>query len=253
VRCGTVDDRYGRTVGDCDVVVFNEHWFPFIKAGAAEVSRKFHFPIEGVYSVIEIKSSLNFEALDDAMRKLVACQRLHRPTAPGNRITENRWISGCPHSVSNPLYTAVFAVGLSSGTSFEDLISRFFAISKRLERHEVVRSLCVLGEGAVTWGVKEPSESKAATFSRDYDKPIHPVFHRKDALGSAFYPFANDLLLSLYHSILAPEDLQTKYGLNRHAVKVPKDSEVSLPPGKPPQVRDPEDPHNPWTDESAGD
>lgn len=246
VRCGAIDDRYGRTAGDCDVVVFNEHWFPFIRAGAAEVSRKFHFPIEGVYSVIEIKSSLSFAVLDDAMSKLVACNRLHRPNTPGNRITENRSITGCPHSVANPLYTAIVAVSLAPNISFEEVINRFFAVCKKLQRHEVVRSLCVLGEGTVTWGVREPNESKPATFSRDYDKPIHPMYHRKDKIGSAFHPFANDLLLNLYHSLLAPEDLQTKYGLNKHAIKVPINADVCLPPSDPPQVRDPENPENPW-------
>src|SRR5262245_47719400 len=73
VHCGVVNDRYGRTVGDCDVVIFNELWFPFIRSGAAEASRRFHFPVEGVYGVLEIKSSLDYTSLDEAMAKLVAC------------------------------------------------------------------------------------------------------------------------------------------------------------------------------------
>jgi hypothetical protein len=243
---GTINDRYGKTAGDCDVVLFNEYWFPFIKTGATEVSRKIHFPIEGVYSVLEIKSKMNFDTLDEAMKKLVTCHRLHRSTTPGNRVTENRWVSSCPHSVANPLFTGVVAAGLSPEISFEDVINRFFAISKQLLRSEVVRSLCVLGEGAVTWGVRVDGEVKPARFRDDYEKPIFPIFHRRDTLGSAFYPFVSELLLSLYHCLLAPEDLQAKYGLYKHAIKVPCQGEVSLPPGEMPMVRDPEDPYNFW-------
>ncbi len=244
VRCGTINDRYGRTAGDCDVVIFNEHWFPFIKTGASELSRKLHFPIESVYSAIEIKSSLNFNTLDEAMRKLVTVHRLHRPVTPGNRITENRWVSGCPHSVSNPLYSAIIAVGLSPGTRFEDIVNRFYTICKSLERHNVIRSLCVLGEGCVTWAFKEGSESKSATFTCDYDKHIYPVFHHKDSLGCAFYPVANDLLSSLCRSLLAPEELQLKYGLNNYTVSIPCNDDISLPPSKPPRTKDPEDPYD---------
>ncbi|MFN7140276.1 MAG: DUF6602 domain-containing protein [Limisphaerales bacterium] len=242
VRCGSIDDRYGRTAGDCDVVIFNDHWFPFIRAGAAEISRNCHFPIEGVYSVIEIKSSLSFSILDDAMSKRVACSRLHRPITPKNRITENRSGVECSHSVVNPLYTAVVAVGLAPKITFEDVINRFFLLCKKLQRHEVVRSLCVLGEGTVTWGVRGPNEWQPAMFVDDYDKPIFPTYHQKDSIGSALYPFANDLLLNLWQSLLSPENLQTKYGLGKSSVKTPKNPDVCLLPGEAPQFRDPENP-----------
>lgn len=243
VRCGVLDDRYGRTVGDCDVVIFNELWFPFIKAGASEVSRRFHFPIEGVYAVLEVKTSLDYDSLDDAMSKLVACHRLHRPTTPANRVTENSAVNGCPHGVLNPLYSGIIATSLRPGLSLEDLSNRFFTICKELRRHEVVRSICVLGHGSVEWGIRtQNGEIQPATFRKDYELPIIPVFSRTEVLGSALYSFASHLLLGLYHAILSPEDLYAKYGPGKHRVSAPKGIETALAPGECPQVRDPESP-----------
>jgi hypothetical protein len=60
VSKGVVSDRNGFTAGDVDVIVFNEQWFPFVKAGASEQSRRFFFPIEGVYAIGEVKQTLGF-------------------------------------------------------------------------------------------------------------------------------------------------------------------------------------------------
>jgi hypothetical protein len=244
VHAGMLDDRYGMTAGDCDVIIYNDFWFPFVHAGATEASRRFHFPIEGTYAVAEIKSSLDFKSLDDAMEKLVTCHRLHRPVTQSDRIVENRRVDGCPHSVLNPLYSAVLATGLSPNVSFEDLVNRYFAISKTLKRHEVVRALCVLGCGAVTWGVRNEMTTQAdsAIFHSDYAEPLIPVFFRAEVVGSAFYVLAVDLLLQLYHSILSPEHLEAKYGLTNFPVSVPKDNAIFLPPGEPSTAFDPEDP-----------
>jgi hypothetical protein len=244
VHAGVLDDRYGKTAGDCDVIIFNDFWFPSIHAGATEASRKVHFPIEGTYAVVEIKSSLDFKSLDDAMEKLVTCHRLHRPVTQSDRIVENRRVDGCPHDVLNPLYSAVLAIGLSPNVSFEDLINRFFAINKTLKRHEVVRALCVLGCGAVTWGVRNERTKQvdSAIFHSDYAEPLIPVFSRAEIVGSAFYVLAVDLLLQLYHSVLSPEDLAAKYGFTQYKISVPNDNAISLPPNKPPTTFDPEDP-----------
>ncbi len=244
VHSGVLDARHGRTAGDCDVIVYNDLWFPFVHAGATEASRRFHFPIEGAYAVAEIKSSFCFRSLDDAMQKLVTCHRLHRPVTQSDRVVENRRVEGCPHNILNPLYSAVLATGLSPNVSFEDLINRFFAINKTVKRHEVVRALCVLGRGAVTWGVRNERTKQvdAAIFHSDYAEPLIPVFSRAEIIGSAFYALALDLLLQLYHSILSPENLTVKYGFTKLPISIPKEDANSLPPGAPPAVFDPEDP-----------
>jgi hypothetical protein len=243
VKCGKVDDRYGRTAGDCDCVVFNELWFPFIRSGATDASRNFHFPVESAYSVMEIKTTLGFSELDEAMEKMVKCHRLHRPTTPDDRVVENRSVDGCPHGVRNSLYSAIIAVNLAPGITLDDLIYRFVTLCSRLKREEIVRALCVLGHGAVLWGIRdENGQSKPALFINDHRERIYPTYNRAEVLGSAFYPFINDLLLNLYHMILSPDDLQTKYGLGNHVVSIPSDPKWSLDPGVRPEIRDPESP-----------
>ena len=49
-----------------------------------------HYPIEGVYSAIEVKQSLGYSELDEGMEKLVKVSRLNRPTVPYGHITENQ-------------------------------------------------------------------------------------------------------------------------------------------------------------------
>jgi len=244
VRAGVLDDRYGKTAGECDVVVFNEQCFPFVHAGATETSRKFHFPIEGTYGVLELKASLDLQRLDQAIEKLVMCHRLHRPVTQSDRVVENRRDDRCPHGVANPLYSAIVATGLSPNTNFEDLINRFFDINKTLKRHEVIRALCVFGAGTVTWGVRNEKTRQAdsAIFHSDYDVPLFPVYSRAEVVGSSFFVLAVDLLLQLYHSILSPEDLAAKYGFMNYPVSVPNNTSFHLPPGEPPQTFDPEDP-----------
>jgi hypothetical protein len=192
-----------------------------------------HFPVEGVYAVGEIKSTLSFDTLDEAMAKLVACHRLHRPTTPANRIVENRPLPGCPHGVANPLYSAVIGIQLSEGVDFEQLVNRFFLICKELPRADVVRALC---------------EVRLAKFDDDYEQPLVPSFHRAEVVGSALYPLVTDLIQNLNRMILSPEDLAVKYGLGKYTISSPKDSDVALPPGVRPEVRDPEDPNNPWAE-----
>ena len=244
VRAGVLDDRYGKTAGDCDVIIFNEQWFPFVHAGATGVSRKFHFPIEGAYAALEIKTSLDLKSLDDAMEKLVMCHRLHRPVTQSDRVVENRRIDGCPHEIVNPLYSAIIATGLAPNVTFEDLINRFFVINKTLKRHEVIRAICVFEAGAVTWGLRneQTKQADSAIFHSDYHLPLIPVYSRSNIVGSSFYVLAVDLLLQLYHSILSPEDLAAKYGFRNFQVSVPNDNLTFLPPSEPPNTFDPEDP-----------
>ena len=79
VERGVLVDRDGKTGGDYDIIVFNDAWFPHVKAGASDLSRRNYYPIEGVYAVGEVKQTLDYESLDSAMRKLVLAHRLCRP------------------------------------------------------------------------------------------------------------------------------------------------------------------------------
>jgi hypothetical protein len=222
VRSGVLSDRGGQTGGDYDVVIFNANWVPVIKTGAATNSRRVHLPIEGVYTVGEVKQTLNYQTLDAAMEKIVIAQRLFRPPTSATRIVENRELNRCPHGLTNPLYSFVLATQVEKGFEFDEIIRRFVAINQRLRRLEMVRSLCVLGVGTVYWVYRDEcgSIAPALFMGDDLHKELHIAYSSAEDIGSAFYPFAENLLLHLYHSILAPEDIPAAYGSQQRSIKI---------------------------------
>ncbi len=238
VTSGTLSDSIGYTAGDCDIVIFNENWFPTLKKGATNESRRKIMPIEGVYAVLEVKQTLDFKSLDAALEKLVMCHRLDRADSSFDRTTENREHGSCAHYRSNPLYSGIVATGLSKSLQLETIIERFIRINQSLPRRDVIRSLCVLGAGTVIWAVDEaerdgtqnPSKSFApARFMKeDLYLDLHPSYSPVDNEGSALYTLATDLLSHLYHSILAPEDLAIKYGSGATTAKFPSNAGFKL-------------------------
>ena len=49
-----------------------------------------HFPVAAVYGVVELKRTIGFEELDQAMEKLVKTSRLTRLEQGYGHITENQ-------------------------------------------------------------------------------------------------------------------------------------------------------------------
>lgn len=211
---GVINDSRGQTGGDLDLIVFNGLWFPQVKAGATPYSRRAHYPIEGIYAVGEIKQTLDPESLDASMKKLVTCHRLGRPIIPGSRIVENREITRRSSGISNPLYSFIIATELGQGIDLDEIAKRFFDINKTLKRLEIVRCLCVLGHGTIIWGIKDIQINgiAPALFMGDLNEPICPIMQRFPNVESALYPLILNLLLHLFHSVLAPEDFAANYG-----------------------------------------
>ena len=149
VDAGTVNDRSGRTAGDCDALIRDPLWSPVIKLGATALSRRRHFPIEGIYAAAEIKQTLGPHELEKAMEKMVTVSRLDRPANPYGHITENQHLPyhDRPGLVLNPLHTSVFATRLADGVSFDKVAERFGAINALLDRDHMVTALCVLDAG----------------------------------------------------------------------------------------------------------
>jgi hypothetical protein len=237
IKAGTVVDATGYSAGDCDVVLFNDLWFPAVKPGPIASSRSVILPIEGVYAVGEIKQTLSIKTLDAALEKLVKCHRLERPETFAHRLVENREHCSCVHGLSNPLYTFVVGVGLGAECTFQDLIERFFDVCSTLRRLDVVRALCVLGQGTVVWGFQDPLDPSGCTsqpalfMEEDLFKSIYPVYNKSLEGGSALYSLVQNLSLHLFHSVLAPEDFATNYGSFNLPTVIPKDrAKVSLEP-----------------------
>ncbi|MFJ7212832.1 DUF6602 domain-containing protein [Amycolatopsis sp. NPDC098790] len=240
VDAGLISDRGGYSSGDCDIVIYNGTWFPVVKDGATSESRRKIFPIEGVYSVLEVKQSLSLESLDAAMEKLVTSHRLFRPDVSRGRIVENRESGRCLHHVSNSLHTGVIATGLASGFTIDEAIERFIRINQNLPRADVVRTLCILGSETLAWGyygiddnasvISMEPELRPAMFMRD-DRylELFPVRTGFQEDGCALFEFMQNLLAHLYNSVLAPEDLAVQYGFKDLNVRVARDPGVTLP------------------------
>lgn len=224
VTKGVINDRNGLTSGDSDLVIFNELWFPYLKHGATMESRRFHFPIEGVYAVGEIKQTLTLDALDKSIEKLVIVKRLNRPKTSRTRIVENRELDDCIHGSTNTLYSFFLANNLHSDITIDDIFLRFFNINKELKTHEMVNSLCILQKGSIFWGKYEKDKQIVPykfDFISDNDFIIPILLEVDSKRRSAFYDLIMHLSAHLYNSILGGEDLVIAYGNSYHDIKIP--------------------------------
>ena len=212
VDVGVVNDRDGRTAGDCDVLITNRMWAPVVKLGATPESRRVHFPIEGIYSVVEIKRTLGFEELDNAMEKLVKVSRLNRLKLSYGHITENQYLKGLDkeNQILNPLWTTVLATKLKDGVVFRDIARRFRQINACLERDEMVTDLYVLGHGTAWYSPADGSAGNA-TFMWDRDILIELRFSDQKP-ENTFYVFFVQLLGHLTRSVLPVNKIISCYG-----------------------------------------
>lgn len=232
IHSGIINDKDGRTAGDCDIIIFNDLWFPAIKEGITSKARRYHFPIEGVYAVFEVKQSLDIQTLDEAMRKLVICHRLRRSSTCANRMVENWDFDGCFHGLRNPLYSVIIAPSIKKGVEIDELVERFYYINKTLKRLEVIRCLCVLGKGALTWHfIDANGERRPALFMKeDLFTEIIPAYHKVPGIESVLFSMISDLSLHLYHSVLAAEDIPALYGIKDPRMKAPATKDIILEP-----------------------
>ena len=212
VDVGVVDDRKGQTAGDCDLLVRDPLWSPAVKLGATAVSRRRHYPIEGLYAAAEIKQSLGLDELDAAMKKMVTVSRLLRPDNPYGHITENQHLPYHDQDgmILNPLHTSVFATRLKDGVSLDEVVERFGAINALLDRSHMVTALCVLDAGAA-WYSAEGSGCYDADFMRDRQKSL-VLQILTQAPDRVFYHWYVLLASHLTRSILNILNVSEAYG-----------------------------------------
>ena len=185
-------------------------------------------PIEGVYAVGEVKQTLTYKSLDEALEKLVVAHRLYRPPTSATRIVENRELNSCRHGLTNPLYSFIVATRLGDGLSFDDVVRRFVEINRGLRRLEVVRALCVLGVGTIHWVLLDDTGSiRPALFMGEDLQEVLQIGFKSAQEGSAFYSLASNLLLHLFHSVLAPEDIAAKYGASSGSIKITHNEDLT--------------------------
>ena len=212
VAPGLISDRVGQTAGDCDLIVRDPNWSPAIKQGATDQSRRFHFPIEGVYAVTEIKQTLGRKQLDEAMEKLVKVSRLERPANPYGHITENQHITNLDKegAILNPLHTTVFATQIPTRSTFADVVKRFGELNAMLDRNDMVNMLCVLDHGTAWYSV-ETGSPYSATYMYDRDKRLVLQVNSREPENS-FYRYYVEILGHLTRSVLGLHDISSVYG-----------------------------------------
>ena len=111
------------------------------------------------------------------------------------------------------------------------IFSKIFKISQSLKREELVRCICVLGEGTINWyAIENGKTSMIALFIDDLAKPLIPVLDGMDETKSAFYLFAALLMTHLYRSVLSPEDIAILYGLASASNRVIETSNILFEP-----------------------
>ena len=214
VDAGVVNDRDGNTAEDFDLLIHNQAWAPAIKLGATPDSRRFHYPIENIYSAIEIKQTVGFRELDMAMEKLVKLSRLNRPSNPYGHITENQHIPLFDKSefTLNPLQTVVFGTRIGEGISFQDIAMRFGRINAELRREDMVRELCVLDQGVAMYMVANGSGGYVeADFMRDRSDDLVMAIYDQEPENALFILFIHTLG-HLTRSVLQIHDLPRQYG-----------------------------------------
>lgn len=251
VSAATIIDRNGNSAGDFDIVISDDFWTPILKTGATSVSRKAYLPIEAIYGVIEVKQTIDFKVLDNAIEKLVTCKRLERPTLPGLRVTENidlnlqlkigddDYEAIALEDRPNPLYSSIIAVKLNKEITINNLMRRFVEINKKLKRSEVIQSLCVLDSGCVFWGWIDNDGSTAALFKNDLNRIIYPCINFVEKGYDPFYPFASLLLKHLFISTLACHELPMIYGPKKMSAQIfvpPQGENFLLPDAGQPEM-----------------
>ena len=212
VAAGVVNDRGGRTAGDCDALIRDPLWSPVIKPGATVYSRRRHFPIEGIYAAAEIKQTLGLDELEKAMEKMVTLSRLDRPENPYGHITENQHLQALdqPGLVLNPLHTSVFATRLADGVAFEKVADWFGEINAMLDRDHMVTTLCVLDAGTAWYSV-ESGNPHEADFMRDRGENL---ILQRNVLepDESFYRWYVLLASHLTRSVLGLTEVVRSYG-----------------------------------------
>lgn len=215
VMAGVVCDAAGNSAGDCEVLIVNRFWAPLVKLPATSQSRRAYVPVEALYSVIEVKQTMTFDVLDQAIEKLVTVARLQRPDNRVGVITENTAAPGIieEHQTDwtrSHLSKAVLAVYLGEA-SFRDLARRFFEINKTLNNNEKINYLCAI-EGGLAFYISQANdhEINSVNYVTDKKSPKRPVILGGEK-EDAFSVLVADLFGHCTRSVSDIADIHRRY------------------------------------------
>jgi hypothetical protein len=209
---GVIIDTDGKTCGDCDFIITNGFWLPFIKYGATSKSRRVHIPVEAVYTVIEIKQKITQTSLEEAMQKIVTYKRLSREDTLSNQITENYRVPS--HGMDsgellNYRYDIILGVGCEDKDEIS-LVKRFFKINELLPAEDCVNALAILGKSYSCY-VGEIDGCSEESLYPEIKEVEHKPFYLPTKSDTLFYLYTN-LWTHLTRTILNFDNFNRKYG-----------------------------------------
>ena len=144
IGSGFVIDSTGRSSLQQDIVIYDVAKCPILYDLGSQV-----FPVEGVYAVIEVKSNLNGEELNDSIEKILSVKKLQKTEffMPRSEIIETHRIYGKDYQFF-PTLGYVFAfdsieLGALTSKLYTQNQQRGLAIENRVD------VICVLKRGLV--------------------------------------------------------------------------------------------------------
>jgi len=184
VTSGKVIDREQYTCGDCDFIIYDKRYAPFVKFPSTQDSRRKLIAFETTYGIVEVKQKLTLGAVKDkklianpsgylynACTKAFAYKELSREVVDGSRVIPGFTIPklvGEEAEYNRPFALAFFYdsdINPDDQTSVENLLMEFWLINQTVPPHVRVNGIFVLDKFAVTWvkdsGIPNPTHITA--------------------------------------------------------------------------------------------
>lgn len=231
VTAGKVIDREHYTCGDCDFIIYDRHYAPFVKFPSAQYSRRKLIAFETTYGIIEVKQKLTLGATKDeklienpvgslygACTKMFAYKELSREVVDASRVIPGFTI---PKLVGEETeYNRLFALAFfydsdidpDDQVSVKDLLMEFWLINQSVPPHVRVNGIFVLDQFAVTWvkdsGIPDPTHL-TAFHPVEASKPMFSLIKSGPDTLYLMYAFIWNLLLKTH---LIPPNFNADYG-----------------------------------------
>lgn len=232
VGSGKIIDKEFYTCGDCDFIIYDDRFSPFLKFPSTEYSRRKIFAFETTYGIIEIKQKLTLGALDDknkllsepkghlynSLQKMISYKELSREVIDASKIipgfkAEN-WKSN--ETQFNRPFALAFFYDCENSLDLTDICREYYTISNTVDKNYWSNGIFVLNKFALIW----TRESK--TQNNTHNELLHPnkidtprlsvITSEKDTLY-LMYSYLWKLLVMTH---LGKPQFQIDYGANKH-------------------------------------
>lgn len=157
IDAGRVIDAKGYSAGDCDFVIFDEKFAPFIRFPITPNDRRKYIAFETTYGIVEVKQNLTKASLREACHKIFAYKQLEREehNRPDAFLTWER---------VNPPFGIIFSYSTDFSFSTEKDVREFenifLDIHKDVDVNEYVNGIFILSGYSISWYGKASERQK---------------------------------------------------------------------------------------------